>query len=903
MPPVLTEQGECQGPDEQWGVTPRLGYSRSMSPAETGPLGPALPVATLLDALGDAVLVTDSRLTVMHWNAGMERLTGVPRAAALGRSVRGLAPLLDAIGLAEQLELARRGEARATAELPGGPEGPRWIESRCLPLGGPASGLGPAPALGAGPSAPPGPGAPEGGALAAFLAETTEERRRTLFLRAMETIGRSLTSSLDLNEVLDTIAGKALEVMAAQSALVVSWDGQAPEFEVLRAVGRLSAEYATRGRIPVAGGPISRAVLEGRVVATANILADEHVWLAPERRAQIEREGFKAVAAAPLAGKGRIHGALVVHYWTERTFSVEETTALGLMGEQAALAIDNARLYTDATRRAERLGMLATLGQSITASLDTRDVMERTARGAAALRAGALAAVHVYDEAARALRFAAWSSPEMLHLPERAQEGLPGLVLEQRAPVLVADPRRHERTIAHDWWARRPGASYYGVPILVGEGLVGVLDYIVPDGTPDAEEQEALRLLATQAGVAIRNAQLYASARESLARLRDTQAQLVQAGKMSALGQLVSGVAHELNNPLSVIIGYGQLLLHRQVPEPFRRPIELMVGQAERMAKIVRNLLYFARQRRPERVAVDLNQVIEQTLGLRQHQLSVSGIAVERQFAPDLPSVTGDAQQLQQVFLNLILNAEQAITGAGAAEPRGRHGGRIVFRTEHAGGRVLAHVIDDGPGIPPEVLPRVFEPFFTTQEVGAGTGLGLSVSYGIVEEHGGRLSVESRPGQTVFTLDLPAGAAAEVQPTAVRAVPAVSGAGRGALVVEDEPGVAELVVTLLRENDWAVDLAPGGHAALELVRRRAYDLIVSDIRMPQGGGEELYRRLVDEAPALARRLIFLTGDTANPKAWAFLRECNVTVIEKPFQPEAFLEAVARVAGNGGGAPR
>jgi signal transduction histidine kinase/CheY-like chemotaxis protein len=853
-----------------------------MNRAAPGAPGPTPPVADLLDAVTTALLVTDPEHRVTYWNAGMERLTGVPRAAALGRPVRGLAPLLDAVGLEDLLGRARSGEVRATAELPGGPEGPRWIESRCLPLG-------------------PG-GRPE--ALVAFLADTTEERRRALFLRAMEVIGRSLTSSLDLNEVLDTIAGKALEVMAAQSALVVSWDGQAPEFRVLRALGRLSGEYASRGRIPVAGGPISQAVLEGRVVTTANILADQHVWLAPERRAQIEREGFKAVAAAPLAGKGRVHGALVVHYWTERTFSVEETTALGLMGEQAALAIDNARLYADATRRAERLGTLASLGQSISASLDTRDVMERVARGAAALRAGALAAVHVYDESVRALRFAAWSSPEMLHLPERAHEGLPGLVLEQRAPVLVADPRRHARTIAVEWWAKRPGASYYGVPILVGEGLVGVLDYIVPDGTPDAEEQEALRLLATQAGVAIRNAELYASAQESLARLRETQAQLVQAGKMSALGQLVSGVAHEINNPLSVIIGYGQLLLHRQVPEPFRRPIELMVGQAERMAKIVRNLLYFARQRRPERVAVDLNQVIEQTLGLRQHQLVVSGITVETDLAPDLPAVTGDVQQLQQVFLNLLLNAEQAITGVGVGLPRPRQGGRIVFRTERAGDRVRAHVIDDGPGIPPEVLPRVFEPFFTTKEVGAGTGLGLSVSYGIVEEHGGRLTVESQPGRTVFTLELPVGGAAETRPPAAGPPPRARGRGRGALVVEDEPGVAEFVVTLLRDNDWAVDLAPGGHAALELVRQRAYDLIVSDMRMPQGGGEELYRRLLVEAPALARRFIFLTGDTANPQVWAFLREHDVTVVEKPFRPEAFLEAVARVAGgNGGGLPR
>ena len=847
-----------------------------MSPAETGAPGPALPVADLLDGITAALLIADPDLRIVHWNAAMERLTGVTRSAALGRPVRGLAPLLDAVGLEDQLRLARSGEVRTTAELPRGAEGPRWIDSRCLPLvqeGRPA-------------------------ALAAFLTETTEERRRALLLRAMETIGRSLVSSLDLNEVLDTIAGKAIEVMGAQSALVVSWDGQAPEFRVLRAVGRLSAEYASRGRIPVAGGPISRAVLEGRVVTTANILTDPHVWFAPERRAQIEREGFKAVAAAPLLAKGRIHGALVVHYWTERTFSAEETTALGLMGEQAALAIDNARLYADATRRAERLGLLASLGQSITASLDTRDVMERVARGAAQLRAGAMAAVHVYDEAAGTLRFAAWSSPEMLHLPTQAHQGLPGLVLEQRTPVLVADPQRHERTLAREWWAQRPEASYYGVPILVGEGLVGVLDYIVPGG-PDAEEQEALRLLATQAGVAIRNAELYASARESLARLKETQAQLVQAGKMSALGQLVSGVAHELNNPLSVIIGYGQLLLHRQVPEPFRRPVELMVGQAERMAKIVRNLLYFARQRRPERVAVDLNQVIEQTLGLRQHQLAVSGIAVETEFAPDLPRVTGDAQQLQQVFLNLLLNAEQAITGAGTADSRSRQGGHIVLRTEHAGGRVRAQVIDDGPGIPAEVLPRVFEPFFTTKEVGAGTGLGLSVSYGIVEQHGGRLGVESRPGRTVFTLELPAGAPAASPAPSAAPAPGALGRGRGARVVEDEPGVAELVVTLLRENDWTVDLAPGGHAALELVRRRSYDLIVSDMRMPQGGGEELYRRVLEEAPALARRFIFLTGDTANPKAWAFLRESNVPVIEKPFRAEAFLEAVARVTGRDG----
>jgi len=182
----------------------------------------------------------------------------------------------------------------------------------------------------------------------------------------------------------------------------------------------------------------------------------------------------------------------------------------------------------------------------------------------------------------------------------------------------------------------------------------------------DFEEREValLQAFADQATLALENAQLYASARESLAQLRETQAQLVQAAKLGALGQLVSGVAHELNNPLSVIIGYGQLLLTRDVPAPLRRPVELMVAQGDRMAKIVRNLLYFARQRPPERASVHLRDVLEQTLALRLNQLAVSSITVRREYAEHLPSISADSHQLQQVFLNLVLNAEQAIMRA-----------------------------------------------------------------------------------------------------------------------------------------------------------------------------------------------------------------------------------------------
>jgi two-component system NtrC family sensor kinase len=308
------------------------------------------------------------------------------------------------------------------------------------------------------------------------------------------------------------------------------------------------------------------------------------------------------------------------------------------------------------------------------------------------------------------------------------------------------------------------------------------------------------------------------------------------------------------------------------------------------MAKIVRNLLLFARQRPAERTTVNLNEVLEQTLALRLNQLQISAIAVDKKFTRGLPSVLADPHQLEQVFLNLLLNAEQAMLEA-------KNGGRITLSTgvNRDGRSVYAEVIDDGPGIATDALPHVFEPFFTTKTVGTGTGLGLSVSYGIVEEHGGHLVVESRPGRTAFRLELPV-----AQSTAVRrAAPAgspmvVTGDGRSALVVEDEASVLDLIVTILSQTGWRVDVAGGGHEGLERVRRQRYDLIVSDIRMPDGDGEEFYRNATGGDPSLSQRFIFITGDTANREAFTFLRDAGALVVEKPFQPAFFLDAVRRV---------
>jgi two-component system NtrC family sensor kinase len=222
---------------------------------------------------------------------------------------------------------------------------------------------------------------------------------------------------------------------------------------------------------------------------------------------------------------------------------------------------------------------------------------------------------------------------------------------------------------------------------------------------------------------------------------RDLYHQLLQAEKLAALGQTISGVAHELNNPLATILTWAERLAQRSVDEQTRRGLETILSESERAAKIVRNLLTFARKRHTTRAMVDVNQVVRETLALRAYEQRVSNVTVLEALPSGLPHVFADPHQIQQVLLNLVINAEQAMIGA--------HGrGTLILRTWHDPERdaVILEVNDDGPGVPEEVQPRIFDPFFTTKEVGKGTGLGLTVAYAIVQEHGGRIRVSSPTG-------------------------------------------------------------------------------------------------------------------------------------------------------------
>ena len=372
------------------------------------------------------------------------------------------------------------------------------------------------------------------------------------------------------------------------------------------------------------------------------------------------------------------------------------------------------------------------------------------------------------------------------------------------------------------------------------------------------------------------------------ARLRQQQEMLFQHEKLAAMGSLLASVAHELQNPLSVVMMQAELLWEEIQNGPMAEQTQAITQSAERCARIVRNFLTLARQHPPERQWVDLNQVVQEAVELLTYALQVDTVEVALQLAPTLPLCAADPHQLQQAVINLVTNAHQALREVPL--PR-----RLTFTTctDPARTHIVLEVADTGPGILPELQGRIFEPFFTTKPAGVGTGLGLPLCRGIVEGHGGAIHVRSQAGQgTVFRIELPVGGEPMAEPAAPAAVLAPAQAqAQAMLVVDDEPRIASALAHLLRRSGYVVDTAANGRLALDKLQERTYDLILCDLRMPELDGPGLYRELEERYPQLRRRVVFLTGDTLSPEAREFLEKVGVARLSKPFRAAEVRRAV------------
>lgn len=422
------------------------------------------------------------------------------------------------------------------------------------------------------------------------------------------------------------------------------------------------------------------------------------------------------------------------------------------------------------------------------------------------------------------------------------------------------------------------------IPFILISGSAGddVAVSAMRAGAHDFFTKGSLTLLIPAIQREIREAELRATARSQ-------REQLHQNEKLAALGTLLAGIAHELNNPLSVIMHHAALLQTELESDPRQTRAGSILHAAATCSRIVRNFLALARQEPPRRVAVSLNDVVHASIDLMAYGLKNDEITVELHLAANLPEVEGDPQLLERVVLNLLSNGQYALRSRPL--PRTL---TIQSSVDPATGCVLLGITDNGPGIPPDVRSRIFDPFFTTKPTGQGTGLGLSLCHGIVTSHHGSIGVNSEPGSgTTFVISLPI-ATVTKEPTEVSAPAGTELPPLRILVVDDDPDVAAAFSEILSAQGHLVEIAGSARSALDQIGTGEYAVVVTDMRMPDLDGPALYREVTNRHPALRSSFLFVTGDTFSRDTDRFLKETGAVYLSKPCTFDEVATAVAEV---------
>jgi len=367
---------------------------------------------------------------------------------------------------------------------------------------------------------------------------------------------------------------------------------------------------------------------------------------------------------------------------------------------------------------------------------------------------------------------------------------------------------------------------------------------------------------------------------EDITERKEADLRKAESARLASIGELSAGVAHEINNPLTSIVLYSQMLLDEDLPDSVHKDLQVISSQAYRAAKIVRNLLQFARKSAPDIRPHSIEQLVRRSLEMKSHEFNVNSITVVEKIPAGLPLIEVDKHLILQVLLNVLTNAEQACVSA--------HGkGNITVTASTDGDLIDIMIQNDGPGISPDQLAKIFQPFYTTKEPGVGTGLGLSVSHGIVSQHGGNIWAESDLGAgATFHIELPlTDGANSTTPGSVSLSPLVIhpiSTTSHVLVVDDEPDLRAVLVRQFELSRYNVDHAGDGEEAWRKLQIMDYDCVLLDIRMPGMSGQELYERIADSNPEMVDRIIFITGDTVNRNTERLLGKLTNPVLSKPF---------------------
>ncbi len=677
------------------------------------------------------------------------------------------------------------------------------------------------------------------------VALAASEARR----RAAETVaalGRTLVESLDPADVAQRIADGLRRLLGVLTVGVFRLDADSGDLVSLAFSGDLG-EGPDQGPdqpvvFPAGTSVIGVAVRERRPITTPDLFADSRVILTPDVQARIAKAGYGAGLAVPLIVRGRVIGALGTGDRTGRVFTDDEVGLAAAFADHAAIALRNAHLHQKLRDAHDSLQAIAANSADGLVTTDVRGRITYWSPGAEDIFGYGAAEVMGRS------------------IADYYQDGLDEARAVMRRIRAEGRIRDYEATIRARDGRRVPTSQSISALRDEHGTIVGTLGVF-----RDMTERQA--------------------AAAEIERQRETR---TQSEKLATLGSLLAGIAHELNNPLTVLLAHAELFRAvAQDPTVIKR-IDSMHAAAERCVRIVRNFLALARHRPPERRPVDLNEVVHEVVELLAYLLRVDGVQVALDLTEDLPRLSADSHQLHQVLVNLVTNAAYAMREVTTR--------RLTLSTRRSpdGTRVLVVVTDTGPGIPPEVQARMFEPFFTTKPVGEGTGLGLPLSRSFVEAHAGAIRVTSEVGHGAsFEITLPV--TRESAEDRREPAPSTMPPRRlTILLVDDDAPVAVAVGDMLALDGHVVEIKTDGHEALEACRRRDYDLVLSDVRMPGLDGPRLFEELARTGHPAVERWIFLTADTLSEATREFLARARVPHLSKPFTIDELRRVVRQV---------